>query len=113
MMDDFDEKRSMVKMLMDMLKGSAAKEVSDGLKKPEGEPDDMHGIQVEKVEMVPDHEMDEPTPEHDVITHEMHEGGEVAPMDQPKEMPLPTEDDDTEDVSSNPFAGFLGKKKKR
>lgn len=76
MMDHFDEKRGMVKKLLDMLKSHAANEVSSGLSKPEGE-DDMHGIQVEKVELLPDHKMDEPTPEHDVVTHEMHEGGVV------------------------------------
>lgn len=120
-MDEFDEKRGMVKMLLDMLKGSAAKEVSDGLQKPEGE-GDMHGIQVEKVEMLPDHKMDEPTPEHDVLPTELHEGGEV--MHEPKEMPLPMEENDTESVSgdkyedhdsepSSMFSSFLSRKKKK
>ena len=76
MMDSFDEKRGMVAKLLAMLKDHASNEVSDGLQKPEGE-GDMHGIQMEKVEVLPDHEMDTPTPEHDVITHEMHSGGVV------------------------------------
>lgn len=76
MMDPFDEKRGMIKQLLGMLKTHASNEVDGGLQKPEGE-GDMHGIQAEKVEVLPDHKMDEPTPEHDVVTHEMHEGGVV------------------------------------
>lgn len=76
MMDEFDEKRGMVKKLLDMLKSHASNEVSTGLQHPEGE-GDMHGIQAEKVEVLPDHEMDESTPEHDVMTHDMHTGGVV------------------------------------
>lgn len=128
MMDEFEEKHRMVQMLMDMLKSSASKEVADGLQKPEGE-GDMHGIQVEKVEMLPDHKMDEPTPEHDILPHEMSkggmaysEGGEV--MAEPKEMPLPMEKEDTEDVSdgeyrdgdsepSSMFSSFLSRRKKK
>lgn len=86
MMDSFDEKRGMVKKLLDMLKDNASNEVSTGLQKPDGE-GDMHGVQVEKVEVLPDHEMDMPTPEHDVITHEMHSGGivdKVSPTMPPK-----------------------------
>jgi hypothetical protein len=75
MNDMFDEKRGMVKKLLEMLKNHASDEVSAGLQHPEGE-GDMHGIQAERVEMA-DHDMDEPTPEHDVVTHEMHTGGVV------------------------------------
>jgi hypothetical protein len=133
MMDEMEEKRGMVKMLLDMLKSSAAKEVSDGLKPPEGMPKDAKGLEIEKVSVVPAHEMDEPMPEHDILTkelpeheeeegeeHEMHkggmayhEGGEVTKLTAPKEMPLPTEDEDMEEMSSSPFASFLGKKKKK
>jgi hypothetical protein len=84
MTDHFDEKRGMVKKLLDMLKQHAASEVSTGLQHPEGE-GDMHGIQAERVEMA-DHDMDEPTPEHDVVTHEMHTGGivdKVSPIVAP------------------------------
>jgi len=73
MNDSFDEKRGMVKKLLDMLKSHAASEVSSGLSKPEGE-DDMHGVQVEKVEVLPEHEMDETTPEHEVDTKLIPEG---------------------------------------
>ncbi len=76
MMDSFDEKRGMVKKLLDMLKDHASNEVNSGLQHPEGE-GDMHGIQAERVEVLPEHEMDIPTPEHDVVTHEMHTGGVV------------------------------------
>jgi hypothetical protein len=76
MMDHFDAKRGMVKQLLDMLKAHASNEVSTGLQHPDGE-GDMHGIQAERVEVLPEHEMDEPTPEHDVLTHELHTGGIV------------------------------------
>lgn len=74
-MDDtsFDDKRGMVKKLLDMLKAHASNEVDSGLKKPEGE-DDMHGVQVEKVEILPEHEMDKATPEHEVDTKLVDEG---------------------------------------
>lgn len=94
MMDSFDEKRGMVKKLLDMLKDHASSEVYTGLQHPEGE-GDMHGIQAERVEVLPEHEMDVPTPEHDVVTHEMHTGGVVdkvspivpAKMDSQKGQP--------------------------
>lgn len=76
MTDHFDAKRGMVKQLLDMLKSHAVNEVESGLKKPEGMPEDTHGIAVEHVEVLPEHEMDEPTPEHDVIT-KAAEGGYV------------------------------------
>lgn len=77
MMDHFDAKRGMVKQLLDMLKKHASDEVNGGLKAPEGMPEDAHGIEIEKVEVIPDHKMDEPTPEHDVDTHELAEGGVI------------------------------------
>lgn len=79
MNDEFDAKRGMVKKLLDMLKEHASSEVSNGLQHPEGE-GDMHGIQAERVEVLPEHGMDEPTPEHDVLTHELHKGGVVEDM---------------------------------
>lgn len=85
MMDHFDAKRGMVKQLLDMLKKHAADEVGNGLQHPEGE-GDMHGIQAENVEELPEHKMDEPTPEHDVVTHDMHTGGivdKVSPIVPP------------------------------
>ncbi len=125
MMDGFDEKRQMVKMLLDMLKGSAADEVSNGLKKPEGE-GDMHGLQVEKVEVLPDHRMDEPTPEHDVEMHsdgiadevlpkgsiaeEMKRAPEMAAEDD-AESHAEDDNDDMEDSPSHAFASLMKKKK--
>ena len=76
-MDEFDGKRSMVKKLMEMLKSHASNEVSTGLQHPEGE-GDMHGLEVEKVEMLPDHEMDISTPEHEVDTKMVPEGQHTA-----------------------------------
>jgi hypothetical protein len=69
MMDSFDEKRGMVKKLLAMLKDHASSEVDNGLKKPEGE-GDMHGLEVSHVEVLPDHQMDETTPEHDIREEE-------------------------------------------
>jgi hypothetical protein len=76
-MDQFDEKHKMVQKLLAMLKNHAANEVDSGLKKPEGE-DDMHGVQVEKVEVLPGHEMDKATPEHEVDTKLVPEGKSTA-----------------------------------
>jgi len=75
MTDHFDEKHKMIQKLLGMLKSHAVGEVEGGLKHPEGE-GDMHGIQAERVE-VADHDMDHPTPEHDVVTHELSKGGVV------------------------------------
>jgi hypothetical protein len=75
-MDSFDAKHEMMKKLLDMLKEHASNEVANGLQHPEGE-GDMHGIQAERVEVLPEHGMDESTPEHDVVTHELHSGGVV------------------------------------
>jgi hypothetical protein len=77
MNDTFDEKRGMVKKLLEMLKAHASSEINSGLSKPEGE-DDMHGLQVEKVEILPNHEMDKSTPEHEVDTKLVPEGKETA-----------------------------------
>lgn len=74
MPDSFENKRGMMKQLLDMLKMHASTEVDSGLSKPEGE-GDMAGIQVEKVEVLPEHEMDEPTPVHEIDTKMVPEDG--------------------------------------
>lgn len=124
-MDEFESKHGMMKMLMDMLKKSASDEVSNGLTKPEGE-GDMHGMEVEKVEVLPDHNMDEPTPEHDVKPEGMADGGKIV---EPEGM-LPDKDGaaheeadeseaerrsegDIENDNLPPFATLFGKKKKK
>ncbi len=123
MMDHFDAKRGMVKQLLDMLKNHASSEVSNGLMKPEGE-GDMHGVQVEKVEVLPEHEMDHPTPEHDVETKELNEGGVVPDpsMGQPEkegaahEEATESESEREAEGDIEPpsmFASFLGKRKKK
>src|SRR6266850_861406 len=76
-MDSFEEKHKMVQQLLDMLKSHAVDEVDSGLKKPEGE-GDMHGLQIEKVEVLPGHEMDASTPEHEVDTKLVPEGKHTA-----------------------------------
>jgi len=76
-MDPFEKKRGMVQELLSMLKKHASDEVNSGLQHPEGE-GDMHGIQAEKVEVLPEHEMDRSTPEHEVDTKLVPEGKETA-----------------------------------
>jgi len=131
MLDHFDEKHKMVQQLLSMLKNHAVNEVESGLKKPEGEPNDIHGVEVEKVEVLPEHEMDEPTPEHDVVT-KMAEGGYAdAPA---KKIPYESADGHPDKEGSaheevteseaerekegdieppSMFASFLGRRKKR
>lgn len=75
MMDEFDNKRGMIKLLLEMLKGSASKEVSDGMHMPE----DGKGLAVEKVSVIP-HEDDEDMPE------KMADGGMPAESDEPGHM---------------------------
>lgn len=79
-------------MLLKMLKKSAADEVDSGLKKPEGE-GDMHGLQTERVLDI-DHDMDHPTPEHDVETKELSRGGVVEDVnaEAPGEIPMESTD---------------------
>jgi len=78
-MDPFEKKHEMVKKLLLMLKNHAVNEVESGLKKPEGE-GDMHGLQAEKVEVLPEHEMDKATPEHEVETKLIDEDKHTANM---------------------------------
>jgi len=78
MMDPFDRKHEMMGQLLDMLKRHVSDEVDSGLKKPEGEEGDMHGVQIEKVEILPDHEMDASTTEHEVDTKLIPEGKHTA-----------------------------------
>jgi hypothetical protein len=76
-LDPFEKKRGMVGQLLAMLKKHASDEVESGLKKPEGE-GDMHGLQPEKVEDLPGHEMDKSTPEHEVDTKLVDESKHTA-----------------------------------
>lgn len=85
MMDEFAEKRGMVKMLMDMLKHSAAKEVSDGMPKPEMAPADGKGLSIEKVSVMPHEDGDMPA--------KMADGGMASDMDQPERMIMPPAQD--------------------
>lgn len=76
-MDAYSRKHEMMGQLLDMLKRHASDEVDSGLSKPEGE-GDMHGLEIEKVEILPDHEMDAATPEHEVDTKLIPEGDHTA-----------------------------------
>ena len=72
MMDEFQEKRNMVKMLLDMLKHSAASEVEGGMPKSKG-------MEIEKVSVIPHgHEEGEET--------HMADGGMAAHSDEPERM---------------------------
>lgn len=113
-MDMYDKKRGMVSELLDMLRRHASEEVESGLKKPEGE-GDMAGLEIEKVEVLPDHEMDEPTPEHEIDTKMVPED-EASVLDT-EEMPEPKleveiEAEDGEDESDGSFFSSLRKRKK-
>lgn len=77
-MDSFEDKRGMVKMLLDMLKQSAAKEMSDGMKVPEGMPKDAHGVEIEKVSVMPGDKAADMMDKSD----DMHEEGDMSPEDE-------------------------------
>ncbi len=113
MMDDFEEKRNMVKMLLEMLKGSAAKEVSDGMQKPEGMPD-AKGLEIEKVSVLPhdEHESDDESPEGETLADQVLPKGSVA--EEMKRAPEMAAEDDMEndDEPASAFSSFLRKKKK-
>lgn len=80
-MDEFAEKRGMVKMLLDMLKRSASGEVSDGMPKPE----EGKGLEIEKVSVIP----------HKDGMEKMSDGGMAADSDQPERMiDIPPQDGD-------------------
>lgn len=119
MPDMFDNKRKMMGELIEMLKRHASDEVEGGLKKPEGT-GDMAGIQVEKVEVLPDHEMDEPTPEHEIDTKLVPED-EVSVLDaletsEPvkKDESAPEADVTDEEAGEEPsFPMMFGRKRKK
>lgn len=121
-MDMFEKKRGMMGQLLEMLKQHASDEVDSGLRKPEGE-GDMAGLQVEKVEILPDHEMDEPTPEHEIDTKVLPEGEEHVIESEAlegKEEPMkadasaPEADVTDEEAGEEPsFPMMFGKKRKK
>lgn len=130
-MDPFEKKHEIVTQLLDMLRKHASDEVDSGLKKPEGEEGDMHGLQVEKVEILPDHEMDKATPEHEVDTKMIDEGkhtssagyaegGVVAEDGKPEIMGAAHEEATESDAEREEegdiepmFTSLFGRKKKR
>lgn len=113
-MDEFDEKRNMVKMLLDMLKGSASEEVMNGMKKPEGMPEDAKGLEIEKVSVLP-HEHEEPSdisPEAATMADEVLPKGSIA--EEMKRAPEMAAEDDEEGVdSSSAFSSFMKRKGKK
>lgn len=108
-MDEFDSKRDMIQMLLQLLKGSASDEVMGGMKTPEPLPGDTHGLEVEKIKVMP-HDGEEATPEdaHDEppMADSILKKGE--PADDEADQGLMDEEDD---MPSSPFASFLKKKK--
>lgn len=118
-MDSFDRKRGMMSELLSMLKQHASTEVDSGLKKPEGA-GDMAGLQIEKVEVLPEHEMDEPTPVHEVDTKMVPEDGasvlEALESKEPakKDESAPEADVTDEEAGEEPtFPMMFGKKRKK
>ena len=119
MTDPFDKKRAMMGQLLDMLKRHASDEVDSGLKKPEGE-GDMAGVQIEKVEVLPEHEMDEPTPVHEVDTKMVPEGKEsvldALDTKEPMKKDGSAPEADVTDEEAGEYSTFpmsFGKKRKK
>lgn len=111
-MDDFQEKRNMVKMLLDMLKGSASDEVMGGMKKPEGMPEDAKGLEMEKISVLPHDEHDEgdESPEGPSLADEVLPKGSIA--EEMKRAPEMAAEDDEEGEDSSPaFSSFMKRKK--
>lgn len=81
-MDEFDSKRDMVQMLLQMLKQSASDEVSKGLMPPAPEemPKDAHGIEMEKVSVLP-HDEHEESPEEATLADKIMPHGEPEAHD--------------------------------
>lgn len=119
MPDSYDKKRGMMSELLSMLRKHASDEVDSGLQKPEGA-GDMAGIQVEKVEILPDHEMDEPTPVHEIDTKMVPEGEESVldaletrePVKADESAPEADVTDEEAGEESN-FPMIFGKKRKK
>lgn len=123
--DHFDERHKMIGQLMDMLRKSSSDEVSTGLKAPEGMGDGAEeGIQVERVEVLPTHKMDEPTPEHEVITKKLSEGGEITAEEgdgrpdaegavHEEVSESEAERQEEADIEPPAFSTFFGRKKKK
>lgn len=119
MPDMFDRKRDMMGQLLEMLKRHASDEVDSGLSKPEGE-GDMAGIQVEKVEVLPGHEMDEPTPDHEIDTKLVPEGEESVVEALDTKEPVKADESapeadvtDEEAGEDSVFPMMFGKKRKK
>lgn len=108
-MDEMEEKRGMIKMLLEMLKGSAAKEVGDGMPKP-----DVHGLEIEKVSVMPHDETGhaDESPETASLADEVMPTGAIA--EEMKRAPEMAAEDDEEGEDSSPaFASFMRKKGKK
>jgi len=137
--EEMNEKRGMVKMLLDMLKHSASDEVGHSL------PDHAKGLQVEKVSVLPHEEGDmehvpmaegglppEMEPEKGELTH-IPDGSEAdgsADEEAVRNLPGPIEDegkerdekqalhdadmmDEDEDSNQSAFQAFLPRKNKK
>lgn len=113
-MDEFEERRGMVKMLLDMLKQSAAGEVSDGMKASEGMPEDAKGLEIDKVSVMPGKEEgDEESPESESLADEVLPKGSIA--EEMKRAPEMAAEDDKEmdDEPSPAFASLMKRKGKK
>ncbi len=115
-MDEMESKQGMIKLLLEMLKSSAAKEVSDGMKPLEGTPD-AKGLEIEKVSVMPhDEHMGDESPEEASLADKIMPHGDMAaegsPAEEAQESPM-EEAHEMEDESPAPaFASFMKRKKK-
>lgn len=123
-MDGFDEKRSMVKMLMEMLKRNASDEVAGSMKAPEGMPKDAHGLEIEKVSVMPgdkkeDMPDDDMSPEGASMADEVLPKGSIA--EEMKRAPEMAAEDDKEhmdeegddEMPAAPFMSLMKRKNKK
>ncbi len=108
MLDEMEEKRGMIKMLLEMLKGSAADEVMGGMKKPEGMPEDAKGLEIEKVSVLPHDGHEDMSPEGESLADEVLPKGSIA-----EEMKRAPEEDDEEGTDSSAFSSFMKRKGKK
>lgn len=117
-MDSYESKHNMVAKLLDMLRKHASDEIDSGLRKPEGA-GEMHGVQIEKVEVLPEHEMDEPTPSHEVDTKMVPEHKdsvldslETSEPSKP-DASAPEAEVEGDDGEESVFKSVFGKRKKK
>jgi hypothetical protein len=108
-MDEMDDKRNMIQMLLQMLKSSASDEVMGGMKAPEGMPDDAKGLEIDKISVMPHDKAEEAMKdEHMEPSPEAAMADSVLSKGKPD---MEDEDEEGDDMPSGPFSSFLKRKK--